>query len=55
MAEISTGVGSAAWLADQAFGVREMIGTALVPAPPPVEFGGADHAARLTPQSAPRG
>lgn len=53
MAEVCVGVGSAALWADQAFGMREIIGTALVLAAAAVEFGGADQQAGLTPQGAP--
>jgi drug/metabolite transporter (DMT)-like permease len=53
MAEVCVGVGSAALWADQAFGARELIGTALVLAAAAVEFGGADKQAELTPLGAP--
>lgn len=53
MAEVCFGVGSAALWADQPFGAREMIGMVLVLAAAAVEFGGAQSAGTLSPQSAP--
>lgn len=53
MAEVCVGVGSAALWADQPFGLRETLGTALVLGAAAVEFGGARDTENLSAQSAP--